>query len=159
MVRTTVFLPFEGGSGDVFPSMCKSIARSGWRVVASEADVTEADSGSAGVMVLARSYLGLSNLAVYGPSWQECSSSRFLVCTLRLRKVNLTIVPLYLHTGIGLTGANVRLLSQVGSTVSQAGVPVFVVGDWQCSPTVVGESNFFGKAGLQMVPMPGVKVT
>ena len=139
--------------------MVKKLHKLGWRVVAREAHRTDADDASSGVMVVARSHLGLTSQTFSAGEWSEAGSSRWLICTLRLRHVSLTIVPVYLHTGGQLNGDNLRLLADVGAHLSVAGVPAFVVGDWQVAQEVIEESGWLEPLGLVPVPMPGVSVT
>ena len=97
--------------GSKFSDMVKKLHKLGWRVVAREAHRTDADDASSGVMVVARSHLGLTSQTFSAGEWSEAGSSRWLICTLRLRHVSLTIVPVYLHTGGQLNGDNLRLLA------------------------------------------------
>eukprot|EP00959_Pyramimonas_sp_CCMP1952_P183572 3838361-Pyramimonas_sp.AAC.1 len=139
--------------------MVKFLHRSGWRVVANLADTTSALSGSAGVLIISRSHLQLSNLARLHEEWTDASCSRYIFGTLRLRGVDVTIVSVYLHACIGLTGLNLSLLSELGVLISRAGAPVIVAGDWNMRPELLGDSGFLAKAGLAVVPMPNVAAT
>ncbi|CAK0892847.1 unnamed protein product, partial [Prorocentrum cordatum] len=145
--------------GVKYTQMCAAARRLGWKAVGGEADATEAFSTSAGVVIFARARLGLASLCLEANGgWTSSSCSRWCVATLRLRRVTLTIVPIYMVSGEELGGRNLKLLSQVGARLGQLAGPLFIVGDWQSVSSELATTGFMAALGLVEV-QSGLQVT
>eukprot|EP00959_Pyramimonas_sp_CCMP1952_P006497 135806-Pyramimonas_sp.AAC.1 len=133
--------------------MQRTMHRLGWKAVIGAADGADADSSSVGVAVLARSHLGLSSLSLEADGgWATSACSRWCVATRRLKHVIVTFVPVYLVSGGGLNGKNMRILSQLGARISQVAGPVVIIGDWQNAVDNLASVNFLGSLGLCEIP-------
>ncbi|CAK0871676.1 unnamed protein product, partial [Prorocentrum cordatum] len=145
-----------------FRDMLKCVGKLGWCSVGGEADATEADDSSAGVLILAKKNLGLSSLFLEASGrWHSSKCARWCVATVRLKHVTLTVVPIYLISGVRSTcvSRNLSLLSEIGSRLSQVAGPLLLVGDWQMEISDLASTGFMKELGLVEVPSPDVSVT
>ena len=148
--------------GSKFRDMIKRVGKLGWCSVGGEADATDADDSSAGVLLLARKNLGLSSMFLEASGvWRASCSARWCVATIRLKHVTLTIVPIYLISGVrsSCVARNLSLLSEIGSRLSQVAGPILLVGDWQMELKDLVAAGFMKELGLIEVPSQEVAVT
>ncbi|CAK0890251.1 unnamed protein product, partial [Prorocentrum cordatum] len=145
-----------------FRDMLKCVGKLGWCSVGGEADATEADDSSAGVLILAKRNLGLSSLFLEASGrWHSSRCARWCVATVRLKHVTLTIAPIYLISGVRSTcvSRNLSLLSEIGSRLSQVAGSLLLVGDWQIGISDLASTGLTKELGLVEAPSPDVSVT
>ncbi|CAK0889310.1 unnamed protein product [Prorocentrum cordatum] len=74
------------------------------------------------------------------------------------RHVVVTFAPVYVVSGAGLNGRNMRVLSQHGARISQVAGPVVLIGDWQNSVDDIANVKFLSRWGSSEIPSD-LKVT
>ena len=109
-----------------------------------------------GVMICYRHHLRIS---AYTEQLQELKGSRWTLGQLRLKNTSVTVGAAYLHTGLGPTGANLSLLSELGLAIMTAGRPFIIGADWNMEPAELGRTGFLSMLGPQVVIMLGVTQT
>ncbi len=136
--------------------------RRGWKSVWAQAKCTEAGGRSGGVVILARSHLGLSP-----PPWEDpvIVEGQAVAATLEAptcRPKVLTSV--YLLDGVGLAAANRSILAAIGSKLQTLGhgaegdsskhcgpMPYIVGGGCSLTPQDIAETDFAANIGATVV--------
>ena len=62
--------------------------------------------------------------------------------TLLLKGTLVTFVSVYLTCNTGIAGTNLQKLSEIGSYVTNAGIPFVIAGDWNVPPSELLESSW-----------------
>eukprot|EP00969_Alexandrium_andersonii_P366159 15467835-Alexandrium_andersonii.AAC.1 len=137
-----------------FDSTRRMLRKQGWMSVWTGAQRTQNGGTSGGVVVASR--IGSVAHAIAqadghtfnqlpGACVMERSDWAFVVVpTPRLRFV---LVVLYLTSGLGVAGANVDKLSQVGAFLGRLRLPFIVIGDWNLAPRALVDSSWPDRVG------------
>ena len=110
-------------------SLAKAVQKVGLKVVQHEMPAVGAGGGlSGGVALLAKRELQVTPCDIPPSLWQPAARGRVACGLLRLRKVTVLLVVLYLWVGQGLSASNLAVLSTVRLLVASLSHPCVVMG-------------------------------
>ena len=135
-----------GGGAD---EASASALRLGWKTIQSPALPAQGKGFRGGVMVLGRSWLGISEPAdipsVIVPGRAEAAVVEFPGCPPFLA------VSAYLHSGEGLSENNLQLLEDIGRAGASSSLPMLLGADFNMSAAGVFSSGFPQKLGCKLL--------
>ena len=121
--------------------------------MAAPAATTAAQATSGGVAFLSRHDRPLQAAARHSPG------DRIAAATCRFRGAHLLLCAVYLHTGIGPVGENLRVLAALGSILDNHAGPWLAMGDWNMTPSEFSGSGFVDRFSGRAIPPPGLMST
>ena len=111
---------------------------------------------SAGVMVAARSHIGISNIDNFDLMTRDMDPARFCIKHIGgVCKGGLHLGSIYLHHNIGVDGAEHEvLLKAVGNALEIMEGPWIIGGDWNDTPEALTASGWLERVQGVAIPVP-----
>ena len=79
--------------------------------------------------------------------------------TLLLKGTPVMFVSVYLTCNTGIAGENLQKLSEIGSHVTNAGIPFIIAGDWNVPPSELLESSWPARIKGEILLPCGVEIS
>ena len=144
--------------GDSYREMQKDLGKASYATIGVEAEATDAGDTAGGVTIGFKSHLCISRYSDHGTE-QQFSGKRWCVCHLRLQGAAVAVGVAYLHMGVEDGPENMKVLGQLGQSLSATGLPFIVAADWDMEASTLRSTGWLDRLGGEVVAIPGVEST